>query len=300
MQDYAAMTKKKLLEELMELGKKLETCEERLRSLEDKSEPYQDFLEDSIMIGCFESDLEGRLTYANRVNYEALGYDKTAYMAEGPIYASDEDLARLRSAFINAKRNGRSVFIDYRLRHKNGALRNIETEVSLIRDKTGNPVGYRGVSRDITERKTLTTELQRYKDFVENIEDICFETDLKGALTFMNEAASRKLGYPSKDALLGSKRQDYSATPQQARKIMEIFKEVFRTGQARGTDFDVLDANKQIRHLHQSVSLIRDSEGVPRGFRGIAQDISERKKMELEQERYRNFIENVEDGCLIQ
>lgn len=116
----------------------------------------------------------------------------------------------------------------------------------------------------------------------------------------MNEAASRKLGYPSKDALLGSKRQDYSATPQQARKIMEIFKEVFRTGQARGTDFDVLDANKQIRHLHQSVSLIRDSEGVPRSFRGIAQDISERKKMELEQERYRNFIENVEDGCLIQ
>lgn len=291
------MTKKQLLEKLAELGKKLETCEEKLRSLEDENARYRDFLEDSVIIGCFETDLQGRFTYTNRLNYEALGHDKAAYMAEGPVYASEEDSARLRSAFQSAKNNGRPAIVDYRLRHKNGALRIIETEVSLIRDKAGNPVGYRGVSRDVTERKTLTTELQRYKDFIENIEDICFETDLKGVLTFINEAASKKLGYPSKDVLLGRSHRAYSATPQHSRKITEIFKEVFRTDQARGADFDILDANKQIRYLHQSVSLIRDSKGAPRGFRGIAQDISERKKMELEQERYRNFLENVEDGC---
>ena len=291
------MTREQPLEAVTELGIKLEMCEEKIRSLEDENARYRDFLEDSEIIGCFETDLLGRLTYSNRLNYEALGYDKATYMAEGPIFNSDEDRTRFRCAFQNTKKTGRRSIVDYRIRNKNGELVIIETELSLIRDKAGRQVGYRGVSRNITERKTLITELQKYKDFVENVEDICFETDLVGALTFINEAAIDKLGYPSKDLLLGKSHRDYSATPEQAHKIAEVFKEVFRTGQSGAADFDILDANKQIRHLHQSISLIRDSEGVPRGFRGTARDISERKKMELEQERYRNFLENVEDGC---
>ena len=297
MQDYTTMTREQLLKKIGEVKKEIESCEEKLKVLETESVRYREMLDDEVMIGCFETDLKGRFTFFNRRNHEALGLDRAQYLKKGPTFASEADLTRMRETLKAVKKSGRPAMVEYRLRHRDGSIRIIETEITLIRDKAGNPIGYRGVSRDTTERKNLISELQRYKDFVENVEDICFETDLNGTVTFVNEKAARRLGYSSRRDVVGKNYRNYSATPEQVRKIKKTFQEVFRTGESKATDYDLLDADQRITHIHQSVSLISDSKGNPRGFRGIAQDISERRKMELEQERYRNFLESVEDGC---
>jgi two-component system, cell cycle sensor histidine kinase and response regulator CckA len=145
--------------------------------------------------------------------------------------------------------------------------------------------------------KNLSTSEERYRDFVENVEDHCFETDLAGNMTFANEAACLRLGYASREDLLGMNNRQYS-TPQQAKKIAKVFEEVYRTGiPAKSVDYEVMDANGKTLYMQMSVSLIRDAAGNPKGFRGVAQDVSDRKKADLERERYRDIIESIEDGC---
>lgn len=284
MNEDKTMTREMLLDALTESEKKLALCEEKLMSSENDNARYRDFLEDSELIGCFETDLKGRLTYSNRRNYEALGYDKATFMAEGPIYDSEEDSVRLRSALKSAKNNGRPAVVDYRLRHKNGAIRIVETEVSLIKDKAGNPVGYRGVSRDVTERRTLTKELQRYKDFVENVEDGCYEIDLKGYNTFCNQATERIMGYTREELTLIN--QKNFTRPEHLQEIRAIFSELYRTGDPPKPYLrEVIRKDGEVRFVMASTSLIRDAKGNPVGFRGIIQDVTERKKLEEKEQK---------------
>ncbi len=279
MREQETMTREELLEALTHLTRKLEGCEQKLLFLEDDNARYRDFLEDSGLIGCFETDLQGKLTYTNRRNYVALGYDKETYLAQGASFASDEDRARLAAAFRKARKTGKSAFVDYRLRHRDGSIHIAETEVSLIKNKSGQLTGYRGISRDVTERRNLTSELQRYMDFVENVDDGCYEIDLKGYNIFCNRATERIMGYTREE--LASINHTVFTKPQDIETIRKIYDEVYRTGTpAKPYLREVIRKDGEIRSLMVSTVLIRDADGKPAGFRGIIQDITERKKME--------------------
>ena len=299
MPDYAKMTKPQLLDELFLLRQQCEASCANQRALEEENERYQNFLNDPIMIGCYELDLRGNITYINEKAHGNLGYDRDEFMQRtgGPLHVSHEAFERVRDLYRKVYNTGNRELFTYQVRDKEGYIRTVEAEISLRRDKEGKPVGFRGVSRDITDRENMLQELGRYRDFFENVEDICFETDLKGNLTFVNDAASLKLGFVSKHPLIGMNYRQYSATPAEDRKIAQIFNEVYRTGKTNATEYDIVDAKGVTRHLHMSVALVRDEAGAPLGFRGISRDVSEQRKFELEQERYRNFLENIEDGC---
>jgi signal transduction histidine kinase len=55
----------------------------------------------------------------------------------------------------------------YELTRGDGTRYYVESNVSLIRDAAGQPVGFRGISRDITERKRAEFELQKAKEEAE-------------------------------------------------------------------------------------------------------------------------------------
>ncbi|MFO7570708.1 MAG: PAS domain S-box protein [Smithellaceae bacterium] len=283
MKDDKTMTREQLLEQVTDLEGRLEACEKRFRSLEDENARYQGFLDDSGLIGCFEIDLKGKMTYANRRNYEAHGYDRSFFMEHGAVFASDEDRALLISAIKSAKKTGQSAIVDYRLRHKNGEIRIVETEVSLIKNKAGEPIGYRGVSRDATERRMLTSDLQRYKDFVENVADGCYEIDLKGYGIFCNRATEHIMGYTREE--LSRINHSNFTKPEHQEEIRAIFTRIYQTGQpAKPYQREVIRKDGEIRTVMTSTAPMLDAKGKVSGFRGIIQDVTERKNME-EKER---------------
>ncbi len=79
---------------------------------------------------------------------------------------------------------------------------------------------------------------------------------------------------------MGMNNQQFTSK-ENVERVYKTFNSVFKTGKA-ATAFDwemiAKDGTKKIVEL--SVSLMRDSEGRPVGFRGVARDISERKKAE--------------------
>lgn len=139
---------------------------------------------------------------------------------------------------------------------------------------------------------------ERYRAILDGITEGYFEVDLEGNFIFFNAAMSRMLGYaPSK--LVGMNYRGY-LDGEDAKKVYEVFGRVFRTGEPeKGFDYDLIRQDGSRVPIAVSVSLIRDTNGRPSGFRGLARDISARKRAEealqKSEKKFRQIVENIRD-----
>jgi len=125
---------------------------------------------------------------------------------------------------------------------------------------------------------------EKYRNILNNIEELYYEVDLAGNLTFLNGSMSRILGY-SEDELIGMNNRQYMNLGT-AKRVYETFNQVYQTGIAtKAFDWELIRKDGTIRVLETSVSLMLDAEGRPVGFFGIARDITERKQMEEQEKR---------------
>jgi PAS domain S-box-containing protein len=157
------------------------------------------------------------------------------------------------------------------------AVSTVETQRKDLRDALGS------YKTEIVERvkaeEALRESEEKYRTILQSIEEGYYEVDLAGNLTFFNESMRRQLGY-SRDELMGMSNREFMSV-ETAKRVYRIFNTVYQTGEpAKAFDYEMItkDGSKKIVEL--SVSLIRDSEGRPAGFRGVGRDISERKKAE--------------------
>jgi len=161
-----------------------------------------------------------------------------------------------------------------------------EYNCALVFDERGEPVGVRGISRDITKqinaRRAMKESEKKYRGIIETIEDGYYEVDLKGNYQFVNSALLRMLGY-SFEEMIGKNYKD--VIPQGFHStIFETFNYVYQTGRpVKSFNWEVIGKDGHIIHEEASVSLQVDDQGRPVGFKGIVRDISERLQAEKRQ-----------------
>jgi len=136
---------------------------------------------------------------------------------------------------------------------------------------------------------------EKYRNILENIEEGYFETNLAGDTTFFNNFAAKILGY-SRNELMGMNNRQYT-DEENAKKLYQTFNKVYTTGKThKGFDWEVIGKDGSKRDIEASVSLRKDPEGQPIGFRGIIRDLSERKraeeKLQRSEEKLRTIIEH--------
>ncbi|MHB8138167.1 MAG: PAS domain S-box protein, partial [Smithellaceae bacterium] len=173
-------------------------AEEALHQSEQK---YRTILEE-MDEAYFEVDLAGNYTYVNDAISRLLGYPKEELL--GTTFrkqVNEEDTAQLYDAFGKIFTDGKPVRdIAYKSIRKDGEIRHAEITGFPIQDQKGDVIGFRGIGRDITERKRMEEILrqseQRYRTILEEMDEAYFEVDLAGNYTYVNDAISRLLGYP--------------------------------------------------------------------------------------------------------
>ena len=157
------------------------------------------------------------------------------------------------------------------------ALVTVETQQIELRDTLES---YKAEIIDrVQAEEALRESEEKYRTILHSIEEGYYEVDLAGNLTFFNDSLRRHLGY-SKNELMGMNNRQYMSAAT-AKNVYQTFNTVLKTGQAaKAFDWEMIakDGSKKIVEL--SVSLIRDSAGQPSGFRGVARDVSERRKAE--------------------
>ncbi len=388
-------------------------------ALRESEERYRTIIAE-IEDGYWEVDLAGRFTFLNQATCEMAGFSGEELRGMSNLdYTTPETAKRLYETFNEVYRTGQPASLgDYEVIRKDGIGKTLELSVSLIKDKTGDPVGFRGIARDVTERRameralreseesyrtvlelspdaiviarrkgwryvqvneafcrhtgyaaeeaigrtaeelnlyadlaegnrlvdimmqegrvdgfeiqfqakdgtilddlvsvrtvrfrgetcflivaTVVTSLkeaqkalsrseEKYRTILESIEDGYWEVDVAGRFTFFNDAVHRMVGY-SREELSGMSNRDYT-DPKTARRIYTIFNEVYRTGKpANIVDYEVIKKDKSTAAHEMSVSLMRDKEGNPVGFRGVSRDITPRKRAEEEIRAHREHL----------
>lgn len=129
----------------------LKLTEEDLRRSEEK---YRTILH-SIENGYYEVDLAGNLTFFNDSLCRILGYSRDELMGmNNRQYMSEKTAKEVYQTFNEVYRTGEAAkAFDWETIGKDGTKSFLETSISLMRDSRGEPIGFRGVLHDITERK---------------------------------------------------------------------------------------------------------------------------------------------------
>ena len=155
---------------LAESFKVMETkLKENIQEVLTAQAKYKTILE-SIEDGFFETDLRGRLTFFNSSICKMTGYTREQLLGKNrrDLIASesfDEVDLKIKRVF----RTGKPTQIrGFELVKKDGTKCHFELSIYLVNDESGQPTGFRGVLRDISERlkadkekKKLETQLQR-------------------------------------------------------------------------------------------------------------------------------------------
>ena len=282
--------------------------QEALRASEEK---YRTILE-TIDEGYFEVNLAGDLTFCNDALCRIMGYSRDELLGMNHRgYTTPETAREMYRAFNQVYRTGKLANLaDYEIFRKDGGVRIVSLSGSLVRDSAGRPNGFRGVVRDLTERrraeKVMKESEERYRLLADHVTDIICTMDMDLRFTYVSPSVTRILGYSSDEFMRSSLDHLFETeSVEQAQKA--LMEELDFEGSGQEQAFRV--RTLELKGLHKDGSTIwfevratflREPDGRPRGILAVARDITDRKQGEralLEsEERYRYLFENAPTG----
>ena len=197
------------------------------------------------------------------------------------LYAEDRHSQRAGLAGAIERGSSRAEF---RLRHKDGSYHWVEDHLRLVRNVPGEPVELAGVWTDITERKNaveaLSASEDRFRQVVENIHEVFWLTELKSNTILYVSPGYEVIWGRTCESLYASAKGwlehvdelDRARVEQavKAKQFLGTYDEIYRIVRPGGA----------MRWIRSRIFPVRDKTGEVVRLVGLAEDITERKKME--------------------
>ena len=226
---------------------------------------------------------EGRYIEVNAALLAQAGYCREEMIGrtarELAVYVNEDDFRKVRGML---EEKGVVKNLEVTLRGKHDA-RTVLLSADVL--ELGREQCLLTASVDITERKAVEAALleseQRYRDLVDNANDIVATLDLAGHFTTVNPAVERVLGYRP-DELIGRSPDHLSAGAAASIDDALVRRQLRQEGATR---YEQQLSSKDGRALALEVNskLIYDNAGHPIAVHSIFRDVTERKDAEARQ-----------------
>jgi PAS domain S-box-containing protein len=213
------------------------------------------------------------------------------------LYPADRDRMM---ATLDGTLNG-DAEIEYRIVRPDGEVRWVRDRTFPIHDDQGNLLRIAGISEDITERKQTELALQESQQFVQSIAqntpNIIYIYDLTTqAIVYCNHEIDSILGYGRAEiAALGETLFPTLFHPDDFEVISRYHSEIIAAadGQVCELEYRMRHANGTWHWIYdRATPFKRDEAGQVVQYICSAQDISDRKRLEVEQARLLNILES--------
>jgi len=169
---------------------------------------------------------------------------------------------------------------EFKIITKSGREKWVYLTGSLI-DYMGKPAGLISVN-DITDRKKAAIELKksesRYRQLVEEINDVLFELDMEGVVKYMSPVVEEITGYPAD--FYTHKHFSELIVNEDVHQLEKAFADL-HIGKDYTSEYRILTKNNSTCWVRSSSKAIVE-DGRIIGFRGLAQNITNQKMSELE------------------
>ncbi len=283
--------------------------EEALKKSEEK---YRTIIE-QMTEGYYELDLAGRFTFVNDATCKRLGCTRDQLIGkDANAYTAPEYVDSVFQTVKEIYETGSPVKgLEYVYTRKDGSTGYAELSVSLIWDANGIPVGFRGISHDISERKKMEDSLResekKYRMIVENMHDSIWAMDMDLKYTYLSPSDIRISGYTPEEMM--AMPIDKLMPPESYEATMNVLAQELEL-EMSGAPVDpqrkrTLEAEFYHKDGHlfwqeSTASFTRDENGKATGMMFVGRDITERKKIEKalkeSEAKYRSIFDNASMG----
>ena len=190
-----AIENARLYEEVRQELTERKQAEEALRESEEK---YRTILE-SIEDGYFDVDIAGNFTFFNDALCKIFGLTEEELIGKNfRVFADQETNKEGYKTFNKIYTTGKPVKgFDWEIKRKDGSNSYIEASVYLRKDSEGQPIGFQGVIRDITEKKLTEEEKKKLEEQLQRAQKMEAIGALAGGVAHdLNNILSGLVSYP--------------------------------------------------------------------------------------------------------
>jgi PAS domain S-box-containing protein len=256
-------------------------------ALRESEEKYRSILY-NIEDGYFEVDLKGNFTFFNDALCRLIGYSPTAMTGmNNREYMDEKNAKKVFQTFNRVYETGKPTRgFDWEITKVDGSKSQVDASVSLINDAEGNPVGFRGIARDVTKNKQSQRALReseaKYRQLVNHAPAGIYEVDfIEGKFISVNDVICEFTGY-TRQELLSLSALDI-LTEDSQKKFLERLDKIFK-GRKIPSSVEFKIRAKTGREFWALInsSIIYAADGKPKGATAVVHDITEQKQAEEE------------------
>ncbi|MFA5221780.1 MAG: PAS domain S-box protein [Methanoregula sp.] len=296
------------LTELLEVQEKVvsgqsEDLRKNLEALQESREKYRELVE-TTSDWIWEVDENGVFTYASPQVRDLIGYAPEEVLGKTPFdFMPPEEAARVGEIFMKIVTSQQPFSsLENTNRHKEGHIVILETGGMPVFYQDGQFGGYRGIDRDITERKLAEEEIRKAQQgimehdrflqhLIDTIPNPIFYKDKNGVYIGCNTAFEGYIGL-LKERLVG--KSVYDISPKDLADIYHANDRKLLDNPGTQTyESRVKYADGSSHDVIFNKATFTDLEGNVDGLVGVILDITERKQAEAELKKYSESLEEM-------
>jgi PAS domain S-box-containing protein len=243
---------------------------------------------------------EARFVDLNESFTRIIGYSREELIGRtGREMNTWPDFSQRAKALQVLEEEGHVRDMEVLIRLKSGEVRSVLLSIEVI-EINGEPCALIATN-DITDRKRAEEALrqseERYRTIIEEMTDSYWELDLDGHLTFFNKQLMAEQQRSREDLLALSSSTNstnrHHIDEENRHKLLAALTQVRETGEPlREVAFEMIRADGSKYCTEASISLVKDADGTPTGFRGISRDVTRRVQAEKELQRAKESAES--------
>lgn len=288
--------RKRAEKRLVEEKSKIQPILAAMQSLGQKEETIRTIVETS-QDWIWEIDANGVHTYCNPAFEQILGYTPEELIGRSSLdfmHEEDREIVQEKLPACIANKSGWKNMV-IRRRHKDGSYRYLESNAVPILDLQKNLLGFRGVDRDITERKKAEEELRQGRQKYELAQEAAnfgtWEWDIATGNTRWSGQFESLFGFAP-----GKLEQTFNAFihlvhPEDRKKVIDGAEACVKKQGPCKIEYRITRPDGAVRWMLGAGDIMQNPDGKPSSMYGIIQDVTEHKRAEEDKEQLTRFVE---------
>jgi PAS domain S-box-containing protein len=214
-----------------------------------------------------------------------------------------DDRHAVVAATLRSETTGEPFSMEYRYLHKDGHIVWVlDQAVLLSRDVDGRPDLFQGVMLDITPRKEAEAKARDtealYRTLVEQIPAITY-VELPSSdpglapFTYVSPQVERILGTSADELIADPHHLGRLLHPEDRDRVLAANERAEATGEPFDQEYRLVRPDGTVVWLHSRATLLRDAQGRPMFWHGVALDVTQQRRVEAMlrelEERYRDL-----------
>ncbi len=232
-------------------------------------------------------DLEGNVETWNPAAERMFGWKHEEVLHRGLPIVAEGDRVQFERTLAGFRQRRGLTQVELAALCKDCSLLDVSLWAAPLRNTQGGVGGSILILADTTESKIAEQKLreseERYRDLFENAHDLIYSIDLNGNIISVNKAAERATGYTRGEALTMNAAQ--LLKPRDLARARQIVQSYLAGGGANKCEVALVTKHGREVLLELSNRLLLD-KGRPVGIHGIARDITDRKRWEVQIGQY--------------